>query len=105
MPPLDPSNKRFLSLLMGLLGAGFSTKLGISEELALAMVSLVGGYFLTSKAGEVLVAQAEAKGVVAAAGVTTLEQANAIIAKALADAGLTPIAPPAVPPVAPAVPK
>jgi hypothetical protein len=101
MPPLDPSNKRFLATILGVVGAALSSKLGISEELALAILGLIAGYFTVSKSGEVLIAQAEAKGAAASAGVVTLEQANDVIAKALADLQAKNV--PIVPPVAPVV--
>lgn len=86
MPNLDPSTKRFLALIVGSLVTALNRKLGLDlpENEVLALVSLIATYILTSKGGEVLIARAEAKGVDAAAEVLTLDQANEIIAKAIA---------------------
>jgi len=89
MPTLDPSLKRFLTPLIAMALAAMQAKLGISENLALAILTLAGGYIFTSKSGEVLIAQAEAKGAIAAADVTSVDQANAVITKALQGVGFT----------------
>lgn len=87
MPPFDPSLKRFITPLVAMGAAAMSTKLGISENLAFAILSLGFGYVLTSKTGEVLIAQAEAKGTAAAAEVDTLPKANDVLKQALLEMG------------------
>ncbi len=89
MPTLDPSMKRFITPLIAMALAAMQSKLGISENLALAILGLAGGFIFTSKGGEVLIEQAKAKGVAAADAVTNIDQANDVITKALQGAGFT----------------
>ncbi len=89
MPTLDPSMKRFITPLIAMALAAMQAKLGISENLALAILGLAGGFIFTSKSGEVLIEQAKAKGLAAATSVATVDDANAVITKALQGAGFT----------------
>jgi hypothetical protein len=82
MNPLsDPSQRRFLALVAGLAAAALNKRLGleIAPDTLMEMLVLVGGYVVAGNAKAI--AEANAAGKAAAAGITTPEQAAAELGK------------------------
>ncbi len=84
MPVLDSSMKRLIALFMGPLFLMLNGKfgLGITAETQNLVVESTMAYFMASKGGEVLIAQAASKAKVAAAGVVTPAEAENVLKRA-----------------------
>ncbi len=84
MPTVDPSMKRLLSLFLGPIFLALNGKfqLGIDHDTQNLVIEATIAYFMTSKGGEVLIAQAESKAKVAAAAVTPADVTNVLASAA-----------------------
>lgn len=91
MQTIDPKTLRFLALLSAPIFTLVSSKLGVTVpiEVQEMLVGTVALYILGSHSKEAIVRSAEAKGVAAAATITTVDQANAVLKQA-ADSQVAP---------------
>lgn len=88
----DPSLKRFIALIAGLLTTALNKKLGLDlpESEVLGLLTLVGSYIIASKGGAAVIAHAEAKGAAAAAAMTAAEASTVLARAATEGAKLAP---------------